>query len=366
MMFSFRMNAYGIVCMMCLSVPSVAHAFQSELQSESLRFGMEVSPDVELITKNGLKYLAESQNASGTWEGGTVSHGTGSENCGVAGLAALAMMACGEDPNAGPYAKNIRASLRYLITNQNPETGYLPGSMYHHGFAMLALAEAYGTIDESLLWSDATQPVSAERKRTIGQALRLAVEMACRSQEQNPSHAWRYTPTSKDADTSVTGAILVGLLAARNAGVAVPDRNVDDALEYLSQLTSRRNGMTMYQSTFGGMGDGPNLSAITALVLSISQHRDSEKYEAAKKRIVLMVNHNEETHPHYNLYYMSQALFQTDFEAWSRWNEMTIRRLRRLQKPDGSFESTHGHAYATAMSCLALALNYRFLPIYER
>ena len=36
------------------------------------------------------------------------------------------------------------------------------------------------------------------------------------------------------------------------------------------------------------------------------------------------------------------------------------------QNPDGSFDSQHGKVYATSMACLALALNYRFLPIYER
>jgi hypothetical protein len=63
---------------------------------------------------------------------------------------------------------------------------------------------------------------------------------------------------------------------------------------------------------------------------------------------------------------MSQALFQSDFEAWNRWNQLIIRRLKREQNADGSFDSAYGKAYATSMSVLALALNYRFLPIYER
>ena len=36
--------------------------------------------------------------------------------------------------------------------------------------------------------------------------------------------------------------------------------------------------------------------------------------------------------------------------------------MRDIQHDDGSF----GGAYQTGMSLLALALNYRFLPIYER
>ena len=40
-------------------------------------------------------------------------------------------------------------------------------------------------------------------------------------------------PNSTDADTSVTGAVLMGLLAARNAGMEVADEMIDTALEYM-------------------------------------------------------------------------------------------------------------------------------------
>ena len=63
---------------------------------------------------------------------------------------------------------------------------------------------------------------------------------------------------------------------------------------------------------------------------------------------------------------MAQAVFQGDFEAWEKWNRETIRILKDRQQEDGSFACSHGVAYGTSMSLLALALNYRFLPIYER
>jgi hypothetical protein len=40
--------------------------------------------------------------------------------------------------------------------------------------------------------------------------------------------------------------------------------------------------------------------------------------------------------------------------------------LKQTQQADGSFKGQHGPAISTSMSLLALALNYRFLPIYER
>lgn len=331
-----------------------------------LRFGMDVPPDVDQITSQALRYLASTQLPAGNWDEGYDSHASGRENSGTTGLALMAMLSTGDDPNSGPHATSIRSALRYIITTQNAKTGFLPNTMYNHGFAMLALAEAYGTVDESLLWSDSKTKVDSDKRRKLGEALRLAVDCAVRSQRQNPQKAWRYGPTAKDADSSVTGAVLVGLLAARNAGVRVPDKSVADALEYMKSLTSRRSGETSYTMSFGAVTSGSNLSAISALTMSIGQKRNWEQREAASKRIARFVDQVDSQFPYYNMYYMAQALFQSDYESWKRWNEITIRRLRRKQKDDGSFDSQHGKAYATSMACLALALNYRFLPIYER
>lgn len=347
------------------SAGSVGQGVAQDSVPNNLQIGMSVPPDVEQITTKALQYLVDSQNQHGTWEGGYDSHAQGLENCGVVGLATMAMLSTGEDPNAGPYAANIHASLRYLILTQNPETGFLPTTMYNHGFAMLALSEAYGTVDDELIWASAPG-VDPKRKRTLGEALRLAVQLAVNSQDINPAKAWRYRPTSQDTDTSVTGAVLIGLLAARNAGIAVPDESISNGIGFLEDMTSRRSGSTRYDRTRESLSHGPNLSAITALVMSISHSRDSDKFVPAADRIKKFIDLKDESFPYYNMYYMAQALFQTDYDSWNRWNQITIRRLRRQQQADGSFKSQHGQAYGTAMACLSLALNYRFLPIYER
>ena len=64
----------------------------------------------------------------------------------------MAFLASGEDPNYGRHSATIRRALRSIIQRQEEKTGYLPNSMYHHGFGMLALCEAYGAVDETLLW----------------------------------------------------------------------------------------------------------------------------------------------------------------------------------------------------------------------
>ena len=60
------------------------------------------------------------------------------------------------------------------------------------------------------------------------------------------------------------------------------------------------------------------------------------------------------------------TLFQGDVEAWKKWNKLLVRQLKTQQQADGSIPGQHGAAVSTSLSLLALALNYRLLPIYER
>ena len=94
-------------------------------------------------------------------------------------MALMVFLASGEDPNFGPYSNNVRKALRSIINSQDATTGIMGNTMYHHGFAMLGLAEAYGAVDDRSLWPDGKGP------RSIGQALELAVRAAITSQKKN-------------------------------------------------------------------------------------------------------------------------------------------------------------------------------------
>lgn len=330
-------------------------------QDPQLRFGSQVPPDVEQIYERGLSWLVENQDSDGSWNGGQQAHTHGAGGPGVTGMCVMVLLASGEDPNFGKYSKNIRSAVRSMIESQSESTGYLGVSMYHHGFGMLGLAEAYGAIDEKTLW---TKNAGAKR-RTIAEALELAVRCALTSQKNNQWGGWRYSPSARDADTSVTGAVLMGLLAARNAGVKVPDEGIDKALDYMKKMTSSRGGVG-YAGAVGGMGGSKNLQAIATLVYAIGKRKESSEFKAVLGQISNSLEHQEPSYPFYFRYYMAQATFQGDFEAWNKWNAKTIRQLKDMQNDDGSFTSGHGSAYGTAMSLLALGLNYRFLPIYER
>lgn len=330
-------------CLHCILSPL------AQAQDPALRFGGAVPQEVETVYERGLGWLASHQTEQGNWRGGN-------DGAGIDGICLMAFLASGEDPNFSRYAPNIRRAVRAIIRSQDASTGYLPNSMYHHGFAMLALSEAYGAVDESLLW-EGEKPV-----RSISQALDLAIRCAGTSQKANRWGGWRYMPNSTDADTSVTGAMLMGLLAARNAGMEVSDEVIDAALEYMRRSTGK-DGSVAYAGGFGGFGESMNRSAIATLVQSVSKHKDIEEFKATLKHITERLEHNEGNYKEYFRYYMAQALFQGDYAAWQKWNAATVRVLSESQAPDGSFSND---PYATGMSLLALGLNYRFLPIYER
>jgi hypothetical protein len=327
-------------------------------QQPNIRIGEAVPRDVREMYDRGLQYLAATQSQNGDWTGGSMDQGPG-----VTGLCLMAFLASGEDPNYGIYSNQVRRAVRSLIAGQNASTGYLGNSMYHHGFGLLGLAEAYGAVDERNLWQDG----KGQDKRSIGAALELAVRAAITSQKKNSLGAWRYSPDSTDADTSVSGAVLVGLLAARNAGIEVPDESIDKAISYYQKMTSN-SGQVAY-SGLGGFDNSLARISIGSLVYSLARRKDLPQYKAT----VAFLSQQIETpasqpYPDYTRYYQAQALFQGDVAAWEKWNKLLIRQLKLAQQPDGSFKSQQqfGPAITTSMSLLALALNYRFLPIYER
>lgn len=332
-----------------LAVAGVAAA-----QSPLAHHGEVVPRDVREMYDRGLQYLANKQTENGDWADGQQGPGT-------TGMALMVFLASGEDPDFGRYRSNVRRALRSIISAQDSGTGFMGNSMYHHGFATLGLAEAYGAVDERDLWPAGE---TAARRRSIGQALELAVRCAITSQRKNSFGAWRYSPDGNDADTSVSGAVLVGLLAARNAGIEVPDTAIDKAISYYKSMTSD-SGQVAY-SGMGGFDESLARVSIGTLVYALARRRDLPQYEASLKFLTQRLDQQPMQYPEYTRYYQAQALFQGNVEAWEKWNKLLIRQLKTIQQADGSFPGQFGTSVGTSLSLLALAVNFRLLPIYER
>ena len=298
-----------------------------------------VSPEIEAVYTKGLTYLVRTQGDDGSWAAGQ------GAQPGVVGLAVLAMLAHGEDPNHGPYSDSIKKGLDFIIKQSNSSSGYIGSSMYNHGFAALALAEAYGAVDDP----------------RIGKTLKRAIDLIVSAQSKNNAGGWRYGPTSPDADTTVSGAQMVALLAARNAGISVPKKVIRKGLLFYRQCQSGDGG---FGYTGPGSSNAPR-SAIGTLVFALAREKDSPELQSAIKYLKQLGSGQQERWFYY-LYYAAQAYFHADMQAWEKWNAAIVKRLKTSQGKDGSWTGQNGAVFSTSASLLALALNYRFLPIYER
>jgi hypothetical protein len=305
--------------------------------------GAQVSPTVERVYSLGLRFLSANQRDDGTFSD---QYGT---EAATSALSAMAYLAHGEDPNAGPFAQNIRKHLDYVLGKAG-KNGCIGSSMYNHAFSTLALAEAYGIV----------------RDDRLGPALESAVQLILASQAQNPLKAWRYSPNSKDADSTVSGACFVALIAARNSGLHVPESAIKDALEFYAQCQVPSDGTIGYlpKST----PHGPSTTAIGVAAFAYAREKGSPVFVRAMAALkdILANSSHAGNHMHYFEYYASQALFQGDFDSWEDWNIKRVDQLLKMQNPDGSFEGNLGPSLSTAFGLLSIALNYRYLPIYER
>jgi hypothetical protein len=101
-------------------------------------------------------------------------------------------------------------------------------------------------------------------------------------------------------------------------------------------------------------------------VFAVGKRKEWPQFKATSKMIAANLSHQEGGYAQYFRYYMAQALFQSDFEAWKKWKRENAAQLQSLQQEDGSFAASYGPAFGTSMTLLSLALDYRLLPIYER
>jgi hypothetical protein len=307
---------------------------------ELFQGGGDVSPSqVDRIYLKGVNYLVKSQLPEGRW----TEMPYGAEPA-VVGLAVLSMLAHGDEPNTGPYALSIKRGLNYILTQMNKTTGYIGRSMYNHGFSTLCLAEAYGQVQDERL----------------GPALEKAVQLITSTQSRNPFTAWRYSPESTDADTTVSGAQMVALFAARNAGIAVPEDAIQKGIAFFLKCQTPEGGFGYTSAT------SPNgaRTAIGCLVLALAKEKQSKAFERAFA--FLKTAPGDVSYQQYFLYYAAQAFFQASPDAWNEWNKKNVKTLTSTQNDDGSWDGQFGPTFSTAASLLSLALNYRYLPIYER
>jgi hypothetical protein len=309
-----------------------------------------MTPSTDRAIKNGLAWLARSQNADGSFGAGTYRG-----NIAITSVAGLAFMASGSSPGRGPYGTSVDRALAYVMANTSP-SGFITvagssthGPMYSHGFGTLFLAEAYGMTHRP------------EIREKLQKAVRLIIDT------QNNEGGWRYQPVKSDADLSVTICQINALRAARNAGLYVPKDTVDACLRYVKQSQNPDGGFR-YMLTAGASAFPRSAAGIVALQSAgeydSKEIRDGIAYLRKFTREIRLGSRY--SHYFYGHYYAAQAMWIRGGEDWAEWYPAIRDELIRRQAPTGFWADSVGNEYGTAMALVILQIPNNFLPIFQR
>jgi hypothetical protein len=321
-----------------------------------------ITPEAETAIKRGLAYLDAARNRDGSY--GSTPNYRG--NVAITSLGALAFMASGSQAGRGPYGKAVTECLEFVLNQEAPnQPGYLHnpngmghGPMYGHGFGTLFLGEVHGMVANKTL------------RTRVRDTLKRAVQIIVKS--QNKEGGWRYFPTPKDADISVTICQIMALRSARNAGVAVPKKVVDDCVKYVKNCQDNQTGSFKYQAQMTGHGQGQTFARTAAGVCALFS---AGIYKGREIDIGLRhmmdfrsTNHfpRFDMHYFYGHYYAVQAMWTAGGTFWSEWFPAIRDELIANQMKDGSWKDALCTHYGTAMACIILQVPNNYLPILQK
>ncbi len=311
-----------------------------------------VTPATQRAIDRGLAYLKRSQVKSGRKRGAFANSGM-SAGVATASLGGLAMMCGGHAPGQGPYGRAIDLCVEYVLKNVR-DTGYIAVSengsrenMYGHGFSMLFLSQAYGMT----------------QKAEIAKKLRLAVELTCKT--QNDQGGWRYQPRKSDADLSITVCQIMGLRGARDAGIDVPDDVRTKCIEYV-QKSQNKNGSFRYT-----MRGGHTTFAMTAAGVTSLYSAGIYEGEQVEKALEYLQKFKPSGgtgggHYFYSNYYAVQAMWHAGGKHWDEWYPAIRNQLVKKQTDEGSWQSSEaGPQFGAAMACIILQMPLNYLPVFS-
>ena len=318
---------------------------------------VKMDAKTEEIIEGALAWMASHQQPNGAWIG--LSGEEQKFPVAITAYTLIAFLSAGNLPGEGPYGENVALGTRYLL-DQVDDEGLIIGQrhsgqyMYFHSAATIALTELYGQA-----------PTGALRAK-IDKMVKVIIGA------QGEQGGWRYRPISGDADISVTVLSVVALRAAKNSGLAVPQKTIDDAVEYVRSCHHKDSGGFAYQP---GQGAGFARTAAAVYSLQVCGQYEDPKLAAASKYLFDSFKVGERWFTYGN-FYAGPAHYMMGGDIWKEWYGKIRGALLEKVKTDegGQFHwetdldsgGGVGPVYSTAVYTMILALPYHYLPLYQR
>jgi len=331
---------------------------------------------VDIATDKAAAYIVKMQEANGSFSDSSARLAA-RNGYAMTALGIMALASIGHQP-VDPSREGVamKKALDFILRRdrqRGPKEyfGSDGSRMYGHGITTLCLTEMLGMT--------VTRTQEARLREVTTKAVNLILTSQ-RVSKSDPKYrgGWRYTPTARDSDLSVTVWQLMALRSAKNAGLKVPKEAIDMAVRYLKRsYHSPRNARgepTNLRSGCGYIpGQGPNYSTAAAGLLSLQVCGEYDTAEVRGSTNWLM-NRNlnsKEQWFYYGTYYYSQGMQKREKHIADRARKLTEDVLLKLQRANGSWqgingmESGAGRIYCTAMATLSLSVKHHFLPIYQ-
>jgi len=310
----------------------------------------------ERAVEKGLDWLAAKQSTQGHWTANDGHYPTA-----MTALAGMAFLCEGSTTTQGKYSKNIRSAVDFLM-QRSRKNGLIgdPQSddryTYGHGYSMMFLSQVLGE-EEDL-----------ERRQELMNVLIKAVQFT--GEAQTAAGGWGYV-SAKDGSNFDEGSTTItqvqGLRGCRNAGVPVPDKIIDKAVEYIRKCTLPDGGV---QYSSQGGGGRPAITAAAIACLFNAGEYDSEYVPKLLKYCKANLSNIQNEgfgHWHYAHYYYAQVCYREGDEMWKAYREKVFARLIGEAGSDGSWNQGYiGTVYTTAVNLTILQLELNALPIYQR
>lgn len=328
---------------------------------------IKVDKNTEAIINGALKYLASQQMPDGSWIGDKNNPASSKWAVAMTSYVMMAFLSNGNLPDAGPYAKNVKNGLQFLLDSVGSDGTFKEGDrshyMYSHGLGTMVLAEVYGETQNPVI------------RPKLEHTVLLIVH------GQNSEGGWRYQPGSKDADLSVTVPQTVALCAAKRAGIAVPQITLDKAIAYIKRCAVGNTGGFAYQAGKGGAGFARTSAAIYGLQIA-GLYDDPMIVDGSK---FVMTTISKSSQPGwggtewltYGNYYAGVAHYLIGGDRWRDYYQ-TFGQQYLLKHVSSQGDMRYwdesldprakgvGSNWCTAVFTTILSLPYGYVPLYQR